>query len=239
LAALSDYVGRQFKEEYQLSDDRMRLIRNGVNIDPFRNEEGRAQGKKLRSLYDPNKDKALFLFAAENLRLKGLAWLIRAADLAVRERPDHLRDFRIMVVSRQGFHAYWKLAYRLGLEQHILFMGPTTQMPALLNMCDAAVLPTFNDACSRLVLEALAAGKPAITTRYNGAADFLQDGKYGYIIDQGNDNRALADGLLQFCDPECQQRMSQAIETDNLPYQVSIQRHISELIALYEELSVK
>jgi len=236
LAALSDYVARQFQTEYNLPQERIRLIRNGIKIDSLRSDAARAQGQKLRRLYDPDSDRALFLFAAENLRLKGLAPLIRAAHDLLQQRAENLRDFRIMVVSSQKFSPYWKLAHSLGLDHHILFVGPTTCMPDLLNMCDAVVLPTYNDACSRLVLESLAAGKPALTTRFNGAADFIINDKNGFIIDHANDTTALTDALLQLCDPHLQQQFSRTIESDRLYEQVSIQRHVHELLSLYQSL---
>jgi len=236
LAALSDYVARQFQTEYNLPQERIRIIPNGIKIDSLRSDTARAQGQKLRRLYDPDSNRALFLFAAENLRLKGLTPLIRAAHGLIQQRNDNLRDFRIMVVSSQKFSSWWKQAHGLGLDHHILFMGPTTCMPALLNMCDAVVLPTYNDACSRLVLESLAAGKPALTTRFNGAADFIINGKNGFIIDHPDDTTALSDALLQLCDPHLQQQFSRTIESDRLYDQVSIQRHVHELHLLYESL---
>jgi len=98
------------------------------------------------------------------------------------------------------------------------------------------VLPTYNDACSRVVLEGLAAGKPAITTRYNGAAEFLGQGRYGCIVDQCDNVDELAAALLRICDRRQQQRMCQAVEADKLWQQVGMARHARELVQLYQSL---
>jgi len=79
ILALSHYVQRQFQEEYQVPESRLRVIRNGIDIDPIRCEPAREQGRVLRERFDPEGDLAIFLFAAENFRLKGLAPLIQAA----------------------------------------------------------------------------------------------------------------------------------------------------------------
>jgi len=235
VAALSDYVAEQFKADYALDDNRLRVVRNGVQVEPLRDEQARQQGRKLRSLYDREGDLAWFLFAAENLRLKGLGWLIRAASAAMNQRQDFQRDFRVMVVGGT-WARYWRQTQRLGLDQRVLFMGQTQQMAALINMCDAVILPTYNDACSRVVLEGLAAGKPAITTRYNGAAEFLGQGRYGCIVDQCDDVDELARALLRICDRRQQQQMCQAIEADKLWQQVGMARHARELVQLYQSL---
>ena len=234
LAALSEYVARQFRTDYGLPDERIRVIRNGVNTHRLRSEQAVSEGTKFRSLYDRKGDLALFLFAAENPRLKGLEWLIRSAQQAAKQRTAPLRDFRIMVIGSGKFKSYWSLARQLRLDQRILFMGSTNHIPGLLQMCDAVVLPTYNDACSRLVLEALAVGKPAVTTTCNGASEFLKENKYGFVIDHCDDVPALAEALLHLCDRNQQQQMSHAIEADRLYEKVSMKRHALELLTLYE-----
>jgi len=238
ILALSRYVQRQFQEEYQVSESRLRVIRNGIDIEPIRSEAAQEQGGKLRKRFDPNGALALFLFAAENFRLKGLGPLIQAAE-RLNQSHQKRRDFLILVAGGQDYGSYYQQVQQAGLGGKVIFLGSTRAMAALLQMCDAVVLPTFNDACSRLVMEALAAGKPAITTRYNGAAEFLGDGNYGVTMDEPTNIQALAEALEQLCDPQQQQRFCQALEADQVLEQVSIQRHVRELIAVYQEIVLK
>jgi UDP-glucose:(heptosyl)LPS alpha-1,3-glucosyltransferase len=232
ILALSRYVERQFKEEYKLTNSRLRVIRNGINIEPIRSAPARKQGDELRNRFDPEGKRAIFLFAAENFRLKGLTSLIEAAA-RLNDQQQCVRDCLILVAGGQVYSTYYQEAQKLGLGGKVVFLGSTRNMAAMLNMCDAVVLPTFNDACSRLVMEALAAGKPAITTRYNGAADFLGEGKYGITIDEPTNIQALAEALAQFSDPRHHQQFCQRIESDRVHEQVSIQRHVRELIDFY------
>lgn len=236
VAALSRYVQSQFQELYGPEDHRLRLIPNGIDPAPFRSEQARVAGAALRKLYDRQGDLALLVFAAANYRLKGLQELIVAAEKAHRQRTTQ-RDIRIMVVGNENYSSYWQQAMRAGLNGRVIFLGPTEEMPALLNMADAVVLPTYNDACSRLVLESLAAGKPAITTRFNGAADFLGEGKYGVVVSAPTVGEELAAALLAVCDADRHRSMCQAIEADRLYEQVSMRRHARQLLTLYQELA--
>ena len=235
VAALSNYVAEQFKSEYNLPDHRLRVIPNGVATDPLIDEKAQSLGRKFRRQFDKNNDLALFLFAAQNPRLKGLTCLIQAAHLAARRRTGQ-RDFRILAVSGWKYASYWRLAQRLNLDRRVVFMGSTRLITPLVQMCDAVVLPTFNDACSRLILEALAVGRPAITTRFNGAAEFLDQGKYGLVIDEPNDVEALADALLQLADRKQHLKMTSAIEADQLREKVSLRRHVRRLLELYQQI---
>lgn len=236
IAALSQYVREQFKTCYHLADPRIRVIRNGIRPDSLLSQEARQQGENLRRLYTKHQDVLLFIFAAVNYRLKGLGPLIQAASLAAPRLGSSHRDFRILVFGSKDYEKYWRQSNRLGQGERIIFCGATQSMPAVLQMADAVVLPSYNDACSRLVLEGLAAGKPALTTRFNGACDFLGEGKYGCIVETSDDIEALAQALLQLCSRQNLEQMKQAIQDDQLPEQVSMARHARELLELYHQI---
>lgn len=234
VAALSSYVAYQFRSDYGLVDDRLRIVRNGVMTYRFMNESARQEGARLRQLYDRDNELALFVFIAQNYKLKGLAQLIKAASVAMEQRNDNQRDFRVIIFGNEPIGSYWRLANRLALTNKVLFMGTTEKVPAVLNMADAVILPSYNDACSRVVLEGLAAGKPAITTRQNGACDFLGNGRYGIVVNDAEDINALAAALLDICQRERHKQFVKAIETDGLAEQVDMARHARGLVKLYE-----
>lgn len=242
VAALSGYVAEQFRHDYGLAENRIRLIRNGIQTGRFTSEQAKENGRKLRRLYDSADNLAIFVFAAASFRLKGLGWLIRSAARAAAQLGDGLRDFRVLVVGGEDYSAYYQQAQALKLEQKVIFTGPTQEMPAMLQMADAVILPTYNDACSRLIMEGLAAGRPGITTRFNGAADFLTDresdayARYGSIVKDCDDDEALAIAMLRVCHRAEWRKMCQAIQADHLAEQVSMTRHARELFELYETL---
>ena len=235
VAALSEYVAGQFRKEYNLPDERLRVIRNGIDVDRCNLEEAQATGKKLRRQFDKNGDLALFIFAAQNPRLKGLSSLIQAGRQVMEQRTSE-RDFRILVFSGWEYKRYWRQVNRLGLNERVIFMGATARLTEMLHACDGVVLPSFNDACSRLILEGLAAGKPGITTRYNGAAEFLGEGKYGFVVNDGDDVKGLTEALAALCDRRRHQQMCAAIEQDKVVEEVSIRRHVSQLVEWYGEI---
>jgi len=134
------------------------------------------------------------LFVGHNFRLKGLHCLLRALSSA--ERRGLQAD--LTVVGGGAMREFKALARSLGLTATINLRGSVSppEMGELYRSCDALLHPTFADHCSLAVLEALASGVPVITTRQNGAAELMESGQHGYIIDDPRDIEALAAALV-------------------------------------------
>jgi len=77
--------------------------------------------------------------------------------------------------------------------------------------CTLAVLPsTWPDPCPTTVLEAMASGRPVITTRTGGMVDMVEDGVSGILVPPG-DSRALAEAMrLLLADPVLRARLGAA-----------------------------
>jgi len=73
---------------------------------------------------------------------------------------------------------------------------------------DAFVLPTLEDAFGVVVVEALAAGVPVICSPFAGAADYIQDGETGFIVNP-NDTGVLTERIGRLLsDPALRERFS-------------------------------
>jgi len=118
----------------------------------------------------------------------------------------------------------------------VLFLGSVADLGELTGAVDVAVLPTFYDPNSRFILEALAAGKPVITTEYNGAAELFTNNRHGVVIDTPDDIDKLADALAYFTNTTNIQKAAQAIQQDNLRQTVSISRVAGRLKDVYDSI---
>ncbi|MDL2267244.1 glycosyltransferase family 4 protein [Desulfovibrio sp. OttesenSCG-928-G15] len=105
--------------------------------------------------------------ASTNFELKGVGPLIRALALL----PENTVLF---IAGGRDHAAYDALAKELGVAERVAFLGKVDDMPAFYRGLDVFILPTFYDACSNAVLEALASGCKTVTSASNGAAFFLE-----------------------------------------------------------------
>lgn len=236
IAALSQYVVRQFKQHYDTPDERIALIANGVNTHrPVDAEAVRQFDQTVREqLQIPREQQPVFfLFGAHNFRLKGLGPLLKAFTQSA--QPN-----KILLIAGQGnAQPYQRLIQKHCLDKQVLFLGATSQIQHALAACHVAVLPTFYDPASRFILEALAAQKPVITTRFNGACDLFTSNRHGLIIDSPLNIDALAQAINALTDSQTRLAMAHAIGQDGLIEKVSIQRVAQELIALYTAIFKK
>jgi UDP-glucose:(heptosyl)LPS alpha-1,3-glucosyltransferase len=237
IAALSRYVADQFARHYGTDPERIVLTLNGVNT---AKSADAAESRMLRAriaeaLGDIMRaNPVLFLFAAHNFRRKGLDPLIQAMRLA--RDPATERPACLVIAGIGNEDRYRRLAKRLGMVDRVVFLGPLQRIQDALAVTDVGVLPTFYDPASRFILEALAAGKPVITTRLNGATDHFTDGRHGRIVDSPDDIGALAQAIRHFAVTAHIHEASEAIREDKLVEKISIRRVAGELLSVYERI---
>jgi len=235
IAALSEYVKQQFLRHYHLPESRIAVIANGIN--PNRPADPQKSQAFRRGILDkiPTqiRDKAILLFfAATNFRLKGLREAIISLSKAIELCPQC--PAVIVAAGSNQISAYQRLARQYRVGDRILFCGPQQETATAMTACDAAILPSWYDPCSRFILEALAAGKPVITTTFNGASEQYEAGRHGFIIQSPSDIFAMAKSIADLANPDTIQRLAGNILADNLKERVSISRHVRQLLDLYK-----
>lgn len=204
--AVSTMVARAMERLHGVSTGAVRLVPNGIDVRlPPPPARARLREEQRRRL-GLDRDETLFLFPAHNLRLKGARPLVEVAAL-LRARGAR---FRVAVIGGDADDDLSRRIGTLALDEAILRLGFVPDPTACFAAADALVLPTFHDACSLSVFEALAWGLPVITTRHNGAAEHLADGRDGFVLDDPRDAHGLADRMLALGDAELRGRMSAA-----------------------------
>ena len=233
--ALSAYVAEQFKNHYGVAGPRVHIIPNAVEAPQVTPEQRTLYRARVRQGFGIAPDSLTYLFAAMNPRLKGSVPLLHAARLLA----DQGRDFTLMLAGKIGYSEQ-HLAAALGIRERVRFIGTTQHMTELYCAADVTVLPSFYDPSSRVVIESLLLGVPAITTSYNGASDFLRrtDGRLcGRVLTDPSDARALAAAMAELADPAERQRCAAA--TVGLAPDLSLTRHVDQLEAILQGLGAQ
>lgn len=236
IAALSEYVAEQFKLHYNTDPQRIVVVPNGVKTDRHVNT---SHADKLRSqiLAKLNLKEAdnpvLFLFVANNFRLKGLLPLIQAMQIVAH---NNTKRRACLIVAGNGKTKKYERLLRSSTKRNVVFSGSLSHIQNAISIIDVAVLPTFYDPSSRFILEALAADKPVITTKFNGAADLFVNNRHGKIIDSPDNIDAMAEAITYFTETNNIQNASRAIIEDNLKEEISINRVAGQLHNVYDSI---
>lgn len=231
VACVSSYVARQVEEHYGLRGPKVRVVFNGVNPDTSSLEKQQEDREEIRREWGFRADTVVFATIAHNFKLKGVHRFLQAAGLLRRNG----QQVGFVVAGRGDEGPYRRLARRLGIEGDVRFAGAVPNVWGLYHAADACVLASYYDPCSRVVLEALSAGLPCVTTRYNGASDVIVEGDNGYVVESPDDVAGLADRMRQLLDGERRRQLGEAGRL--LRDEVSMARHAREMLVLYEEVA--
>ncbi len=190
IVAISDMVKEDLIKWYKIPEDRIVVIYNGVNIERFhpRNRQFKGEIRKRHEIGE----EFVILFVSNNFRMKGLGYLIQALS---KMKEEGSSPFKLLILGRDHPQPFLRLAAKLGLSKDVILAGVTNEPERYYGAADLLVHPTFYDACSLTVLEALASGLPVITTSSNGANGIMTQGKEGFILPDPTDSRTLAERI--------------------------------------------
>jgi len=173
--AISEMVAKDIRFWFGYTRSMLHLIPNGIDVKKFTPDNIRHR-EGIRSRYKIAQSDFIFLFMANNLALKGFDVLIKAAG-SLNNLP-----VKVLVI---GPYTQKTERKAINLSNIIIFGGKANDPELIYPACDCLVHPSFYDACSLVVLEALASGIPVVTTKTNGASMYITK-KNGFVVPPGD-----------------------------------------------------
>ncbi|EIU7855009.1 glycosyltransferase family 4 protein [Vibrio parahaemolyticus] len=79
----------------------------------------------------------------------------------------------------------------------IKYSGATTDVRPFIENCAIYVLPSYHEGMPRTVLEAMAMGRPILTTDVPGCRETVIDGENGWLVEKANEEQ-LAEKMIWF-----------------------------------------
>ena len=180
IVAVSASVARDLRRN-KVQPTRISVVLNGVDTAEFH------PGPKQRVALGLPVDVKLALFAGD---LKSPRKNLETVLRALADAPG----LHLAVAGRKENTPYPALAKRLGIYDRVHFLGFRHDMPALMRSSDMFVFPSRYEACSLVLIEALASGTPVITARSAGGSELIGR-QVGVVLEHSDDAAALADTL--------------------------------------------
>jgi glycosyltransferase involved in cell wall biosynthesis len=172
---------------FSMLDDNAKLIRvagTGVNLERFPHRPTPEGGVR-------------FLMIARLLADKGVREFVAAAKRLKPDYPD--AEFRILGPldpNPEGIKA--EEIAEWGRDGVVDYLGETNDVRPYLADASVFVLPSYyREGIPRSILEAMATGRPVITTTLPGCADTVEDGVSGFLVPP-RDDAALAGAMRRF-----------------------------------------
>lgn len=185
-----------------LDPERTWVIRSGIPLGAFRNPTG---GDALRRRLGVAPGTPLVVQVGNFKPQKAPLDFVRVAARVARQAPEA----RFVMAGDGPLRgAAERLASRLGLGGRLLMPGWVEDVPALLDATTVAVLTSRHEGLPRAVVEALAAGVPAVATAVDGTPEVVHPGVNGFLAAPG-DVEGLAAAVLRLLeDPALRERCS-------------------------------
>jgi len=119
---------------------------------------------------------------------KGLEYFVEAAGEVRRRHPG--AHFEIVGAELDSHREYAEGLRRrvteLGLDDALAFAGPTRDVAGFLRRCDICVFTSIAEASPTAVWEALATGRPVVTTDVGSVSRHIRHGESGFIVPVGD-----------------------------------------------------
>jgi glycosyltransferase involved in cell wall biosynthesis len=163
--------------------DRIVTIPNGIDMTRF-HPVSEANRRQLRMQLQLPLDRKLLIYVGRLSRAKGVLMMLEVWRELVSKWPSmHL----VMLGKGDGSHDNCEAEVRAFIARHgpalnISWRGAVDDVPAYLQAADAYVSPSTYEGCSLALIEAMASGLPAISTKVGIADEVVTEGRTGRLV---------------------------------------------------------
>lgn len=128
-------------------------------------------------------------------RVKGFDRLIRAWACS----SDGNQAFLLLVGRGPEGAVLQELTEELAISERARFVSPSSDAREYLAVADVVVIPSLSEGMSNVLLEAMAAAVPVVSTPVSGSVDLIRDGYSGRIVPH-EDPQALISAIEDLLD---------------------------------------
>ena len=186
-------------------------MRNGIHADRFRqgNRDAARQALGLRP------DDFVLLFVGSGWERKGLGFLLRLMARLEHREPR----LRLVVVGKGRL---------LRKPSNVILAGSMARVEDAYAAADLFTFLPIYEPGSNVVLEALAAGLPVLTSRCNGAAEWVVEGVNGQVLDEPADTDALEAAVRHW-------RARPDARPVSCPFPLELEHNVRETLRVLEQ----
>ena len=177
------------------------LIYNGVDLDAFQASPEEVESLRAELLPDAPDASILTGVVTRITPEKGIHFLVRAIAKLKNRSATVGVDIKLLIVGGPYFqkdvdymNELKQEVTDLGVEDSVIFTGFLSDTRVVTSLLDIMLVPSIiPEACPRTIIEAMAAGKPVISTPLGGSKELVTP-EAGVLV-QPEDASAIADAI--------------------------------------------
>jgi glycosyltransferase involved in cell wall biosynthesis len=230
LIAVTDRVRRDILARGIGRPDRVTVVPLGLDLDAM--AAAPARRGELRRELGVSDATPLVGIVARLVPIKAHETFLEAARAIAPARPDAIF---LIVGDGERRQALEAQVQELGLRARVRFLGWRADLDRLYADLDVVVLTSKNEGSPVALIEAMAAGRPVVSTRAGGVEDVVTDGETGLLVSVG-DAAGVARAVLHLLDDPGDAARLGAAARDAVVPRFSGQRLVADIDALYRRL---
>lgn len=179
--ALTEGEKRDYIDMSVTSPNKLHTIHSGVDIERFRNDHISPTSLKQQLGISP---KSLIVGTVGwLLPIKGPTVLLEAMMPIWQKQIDAVL---IYVGKGELERPLKKEVDRRNIKDKVIFLGWRNDVDKIMSIFDVFVLPSLNEGMGRVLVEAMAAGKPVVASDVGGIPDIVKHRQTGFLSGPGN-----------------------------------------------------
>lgn len=173
---------------FRIADgDKFSVVHSGIRLDRFSNLS--VDPADIRRKLGISGGDLVVGTTGRLTTVKGHRQLIEAAVNIVDARPNTTFVF---LGDGELSDELKNMASGLGMKEKMKFPGWRPDVAEVMSVFDLFVLPSLNEGMGRVLVEAMALGKPIVASDVGGIPDLVVHGKNGYLVPPGDARRLSA-----------------------------------------------
>ncbi|MBJ3815181.1 glycosyltransferase family 4 protein [Shimwellia pseudoproteus] len=193
LLMLTDQQIADFRKHYATEAERFFILPPGIYPDRKYSHQPPGAREQFRQQNQIDSQQYLLLQVGSDFSRKGVDRSIEA----VAALPAELRSkVALYIVGQDKPGRFAQLAKRLGIGKNVHFFAGRNDVSQLMAAADLLLHPAYQEAAGIVLLEAITAGLPVITSAVCGYAHYIRDAGCGEVIEQPWRQEALNAALI-------------------------------------------
>jgi UDP-glucose:(heptosyl)LPS alpha-1,3-glucosyltransferase len=181
-----------YQAHYQTDDQRFYTLPPGILRDRCAPPDYLLRRAEIRDQLALSEEDKLLLFVGSGFKTKGLDRALTALSELPEQQLEHTQFW---IVGEDNPKPYQKQIRKLNLQDKVYFLGGRNDVAELMLGADALVHPAYSENTGTVLLEAVVAGLPVVTTQVCGYADYIKEAQGGIVIPEPFEQQRLAQAL--------------------------------------------
>jgi UDP-glucose:(heptosyl)LPS alpha-1,3-glucosyltransferase len=177
-----------FDRHYQTQEGRIQFLPPGISRDRVAPDNVVQRRRVKRAELGLNDDEKMLLMVGSGFVKKGLARALYSVSALPRVER---RKVRFFVIGEDNPVRFKHLIFLLGITQNVTILSGQDDIPDFMFAADLLILPALDEAAGIVLLEAVVAGLPVLTTENCGYAHYITDSDMGAVIPMPFEQKVL------------------------------------------------